>query len=60
MNFSRAFLEPCPSALAAASLPAGLMWADWGTPGRVVRSLRTAGITPRWLLGIDQTLADSS
>jgi mannose-1-phosphate guanylyltransferase len=60
VNFSRAFLEPCPPALAAAPLPAGVTWVDWGTPSRVVRSLRTAGITPRWLLGIDQALAGLS
>ena len=41
-NFSRAILEPGPPGLAAVRLPAGLAWADWGTPARVVESLREA------------------
>ena len=60
VNFSRAFLEPCPPCLTAAHLPAGVTWVDWGTPGRVVRSLRSAGITPQWLLGLDGGLAGLS
>jgi mannose-1-phosphate guanylyltransferase len=52
-DFSRAILEACPPTLAAARLPGAVTWADWGTPGRVVRSLRQAGITPRWLPGLD-------
>ena len=47
-NFSRAILEPCPPFLAVSPLPA-LTWSDWGTPDRVLKSLRTAGISPAWL-----------
>lgn len=47
-NFSRAILEPCPPFLAVSPLPA-LTWSDWGTPDRVLESLRTAGISPAWL-----------
>lgn len=47
-NFSREVLEPCPSFLAVSRLPA-LTWSDWGTPERVVKSLRGVGISPSWL-----------
>ena len=46
-NFSRAILEPCPPFLAVSPLPA-LTWSDWGTPDRVLESLRAAGISPAW------------
>lgn len=48
-NFSRAVLEPCPANLALSRLPADVTWSDWGTPGRVVQSLRAAGFHPPWL-----------
>ncbi len=52
-NFSRAVLEPCPPFLAVSRLPA-LTWSDWGTPDRVVESLRRAGISPPWLREVDR------
>jgi len=51
-DFSRAVLERIPSSLATVRLPQGVLWSDWGTPERVIRSLRTAGITPSWLRGL--------
>jgi dTDP-glucose pyrophosphorylase len=29
----------------------GVRWSDWGTPERVVRTLRRMGTTPPWLAG---------
>src|SRR5262249_14180122 len=51
-GFSRTILEQSPSSLATVQLPRGVSRSDSGTPERVVRSLRTAGITPRWLRGL--------
>jgi mannose-1-phosphate guanylyltransferase len=48
-NFSRAVLEPCPPDLAVSELPADVTWSDWGTPDRVVQSLRGAGLQPAWM-----------
>jgi len=50
-NFSRAVLEPCPPFLAVSGLPP-LTWSDWGTPDRVLKSLRGAGISPPWLAAL--------
>jgi len=47
MSFSRAVFEFCPPGLVVSRLPT-LEWSDWGTPERVVRSLRKAGLLPRW------------
>lgn len=47
-NFSRAVLEACPASLVVSRLPR-LTWSDWGTPERVLESLRRAGISPPWL-----------
>jgi hypothetical protein len=47
MSFSRAVLEFCPSGLVVSRLPM-VSWSDWGTPERVVKSLRKAGLLPRW------------
>lgn len=47
LNFSKAVLDRCPAALAVSRLPA-LTWCDWGTPERVVTSLRRLGISPPW------------
>lgn len=47
-NFSRSILECCPSSLAVSRLP-DLTWCDWGTPERVLRSLRQVGIEPPWV-----------
>lgn len=48
LSFSRHLLQACPSRLAVLPIPT-LTWSDWGTPERVVRSLRRAGIAPPWL-----------
>ncbi len=53
-NFSRAILERGPPFLAVSRLPA-LTWSDWGTPERVLRSLREAGISPPWLEPVDRS-----
>lgn len=47
MSFSRSVLELCPPCLVVSRLPA-LTWSDWGTPERVVKSLRKAGLLPGW------------
>ncbi len=57
-NFSRAVLEPCPPFLAVSPLPA-LTWSDWGTPERVLKSLREAGISPPWLEPADRSASPS-
>jgi mannose-1-phosphate guanylyltransferase len=46
-SFSRAVLEFCPAGLVVSRLPM-VSWSDWGTPERVVKSLRKAGLLPRW------------
>ena len=47
-SFSRAILESCPAGLVVSRLPAAVNWSDWGTPERVVKSLKKAGLLPRW------------
>jgi mannose-1-phosphate guanylyltransferase len=47
-NFSRTILEASTPMLAVSRLPT-LTWSDWGTPHRVLQSLRGAGISPPWL-----------
>jgi mannose-1-phosphate guanylyltransferase len=47
-NFSQAVLGATPSALAVSVLPP-LTWSDWGTPERVIETLRREGIAPGWL-----------
>lgn len=47
-NFSNVIFAQCPSSLAVSKLPE-LTWCDWGTPERVIRSLRQAGISSPWL-----------
>lgn len=42
-SFSRAVLETCPDALAVSQLPR-LVWADLGSPRRVIDTLRRLGI----------------
>jgi mannose-1-phosphate guanylyltransferase len=47
-DFSREVLERAAEALVV--LPVrGVLWSDWGTPERVVRTLRRIGASPRWL-----------
>src|SRR5262249_10837292 len=52
VSFSRAVLEFCPPGLMVSRLPM-LSWSDWGTPERVVKSLRKAGLLPRWFCESD-------
>ncbi len=47
-SFARSVLERCPPCLSVSQLPA-ITWSDWGTPDRVLKSLRKAGISPPWL-----------
>lgn len=47
-NFSQAVLAAEPARLAVSELPA-LHWSDWGTPERVIRTLKREGLQPRWL-----------
>ncbi len=47
LSFSRSVLELCPPCLVVSRLPA-LTWGDWGTPERVVKSLRKARLLPKW------------
>lgn len=46
-NFSDSVLAAFPSLLAVATLPP-LSWSDWGTPERVLESLRHEGLAPNW------------
>jgi mannose-1-phosphate guanylyltransferase len=48
-SFSHEVLERVPAGLAVSRLPACVRWADWGTPERVITTLRRAGLRPRWL-----------
>jgi len=57
-NFSRAILQTSPARLAVSRLPC-LTWSDWGTPGRVLRSLASAGISPPWLREVSRVTADA-
>jgi mannose-1-phosphate guanylyltransferase len=45
VNFSKAVLDRCPPCLVVSRLPA-LTWCDWGTPERVLKSLRRQGVSP--------------
>jgi mannose-1-phosphate guanylyltransferase len=46
-SFSRSVLETRPDSLVVSRLPR-VTWSDWGTPERVVKSLRRAGVLPGW------------
>lgn len=52
VNFSHAVLDRCPSSLVVSQLPA-LTWCDWGTPERVLKSLRRLGMSPTWAAAVD-------
>ncbi|HEV8441241.1 MAG TPA: sugar phosphate nucleotidyltransferase [Methylomirabilota bacterium] len=47
-SFSRAVLERRPPSLLVSRVPR-LTWSDWGTPQRVLKSLKEAGLHPPWL-----------
>lgn len=53
-NFSRAILESGLPRLAVSKLPR-VTWSDWGTPERVLRSLRRLGPLPDWMAKLDLT-----
>lgn len=46
-NFSQAILASSPSMLAVSTL-SQVAWSDWGTPERVIATLRNEGIVPTW------------
>jgi mannose-1-phosphate guanylyltransferase len=47
-NFSREVLEREADVLVVLRVR-DVLWSDWGTPGRVVRTLRRIGVSPDWL-----------
>ncbi len=47
-NFSQDVLAADSSRLAVSELPP-LHWSDWGTPERVISTLRREGLEPQWL-----------
>lgn len=47
-NFSGDVLASVPSMLAVSELPP-MTWSDWGTPDRVITTLRREGLLPHWL-----------
>jgi mannose-1-phosphate guanylyltransferase len=55
-NFSREVLERVPTGLAVSPLSSAVTWADWGTPERVIATLRRVGLRPRWLQAIGTCL----
>ena len=48
-DFCRDVFQPYPSALSVSRLPPRIRWSDWGTPERVITSLRAARLAPAWL-----------
>jgi len=46
-DFSQSVLAESPQCLAVSAL-APRTWSDWGTPDRVLESLRRCGVTPNW------------
>ena len=53
-NFSQTILASAPERLAVSRLPP-MGWSDWGTPERVIATLRREGIAPRWLQDLATT-----
>jgi mannose-1-phosphate guanylyltransferase len=53
-DFCRAILQPYSSALSVSRLPRQIRWSDWGTPERVIASLRSASLAPAWLQELDR------
>jgi mannose-1-phosphate guanylyltransferase len=47
-NFSREVLEREAASLAVLRI-GDVLWSDWGTPDRVIRTLRNIGVFPAWL-----------
>lgn len=57
-SFSTAVLERVPGRLGVSTLPAGVLWSDWGTPRRVLATLKVLGLRPPWLEAIEQLVRD--
>jgi len=55
-DFSHAVLARSAAELAVSSLQ-GLTWSDWGTPERVIATLRLTGLTPAWLRQLGRVTA---
>jgi len=53
-NFSQSVLAELPGSLAVAPMR-GVAWSDWGTPDRVIETLRRAHIEPAWMRRLAQT-----
>jgi mannose-1-phosphate guanylyltransferase len=53
-SFSTAVLERCPGGLAVSTLPADVVWSDWGTPRRVLATVRVLGLHPPWQDALEQ------
>jgi hypothetical protein len=47
-NFSKTVLVSNVRQLGVSRLPR-MTWSDWGTPDRVIATLRREGLTPSWL-----------
>jgi mannose-1-phosphate guanylyltransferase len=56
-DFCRDVFQPYPSALSVSRLPRRIRWSDWGTPERVIASLRAASLAPSWLRDLDRGAA---
>ena len=56
-DFCREVFQPYPSALSVSRLPRRIRWSDWGTPERVIASLRAASLAPAWLRDLDRMAA---
>ena len=57
-SFSTAVLERCPGRLAISTLPAGVLWSDWGTPRRVLATVKALGLHPSWLDALETLTLD--
>jgi mannose-1-phosphate guanylyltransferase len=53
-NFSQSVLTAPSSRLGVSQLPP-MSWSDWGTPERVIKTLRHEGIAPAWLRDLAPT-----
>lgn len=53
-NFSGDILAAVPEMLAVSKLPP-VAWSDWGTPDRVLATLRSQGLRPAWLRALAPT-----
>lgn len=56
-DFCRDVFQPYPSALSVSRLSPRIRWSDWGTPERVIASLRAASLAPAWLRQLDRSAA---